>query len=138
MAFLPAVPTCLCIGADHDLKSLRRYDKADDDAESDADEDEEVEEFEFSDDDSEAVWHRKRRAAEPPKRKMPPSGPSSAMHTGALAAHSVVSLQLKWSPVNCVAALVMLVLGRAGFGLIFRLLNIEFASGALSSLKGRD
>ena len=88
------MPTCLCIGADHDLKSLCRYDKADDDAESDADEDEEVEEFEFSDDDSEAVWHRKQRAAEPPKRKMPPSGPSSAMHTGVLAGHSVVSLQV--------------------------------------------
>ena len=49
------------------------------------DEDEDADEVEFSDDESEAVWRRQQRAAEPPKRRMPQSGPAYVLPTGALA-----------------------------------------------------
>ena len=50
------------------------------------DEDNDVDEVEFSDDELETAWRRQQRAAEPSKRKMPQSGPASAMHNGAPAA----------------------------------------------------
>ena len=53
------------------------------------DEDEDADEVEFSDDESEAAWRRQQRAAEPPKRRMPQSGPAYVLPTGAPAAHAL-------------------------------------------------
>ncbi len=56
------------------------------------DEDEDAEEVEFSDDESEAAWRRQQRAADPPKRRMPQSGPAYVLPTGAPAASICTAL----------------------------------------------
>ena len=60
----------------------RRYDRAEEDAESEEEEDDDADEIEFSDDESEAAWRRQQRAAEPSKRKMPQPGPAYVLPNG--------------------------------------------------------
>ena len=67
------------IGQPMFCQMCHRYDKAEEDAESEVEEDE-VDEFEFSDDESEAAWRRKQRAAEPSKRKMPQAAAAMPHH----------------------------------------------------------
>ncbi len=65
------------------------------------DEDEDADGVEFSDDESEAAWRRQQRAAEPPKRRMPQSGPAYVLPTGALAASMCTALLVRsqaWRP----------------------------------------